>query len=384
MDCLPAQLSGAPRRMSKPLTSPILAPSQSPVLSASQASVGQPITPIQRLRIMAAGEWEEFILEWVDSLRSKYTDVHRSGSAGDLGRDVIGFKNGVNPQSHWDNYQCKHYSKPLSVADVVAEVGKLLYHASQREFSLPDEYFFVAPQGPSTALLKVLQKGTIKRELLERWDNACRTTILKGKIIELSAVQQTIDTFNFSSVTALAPLQIIAGHQATNFYTLRFGGGLPGRTLPIPKAPSSVQPEEHTYIRKLLDAYGEEKKASFPTIDSVKAGVPELAKHLDRSREQFFSAESLRTFSRDNVPTGMFEQLQSEIFDGVEEVYMDSGHSSGYQRVIKTVREARNLPITGNPLLGVMQTNDRAGICHQLANDGSMTWVHEKPEEKKL
>src|SRR5437870_1502976 len=48
----------------------------------------------------------------------------------------------------------------LSVADVVAEVGKLLYYASQGQFSLPDEYFFVAPQGPSTALIKCLQKGT--------------------------------------------------------------------------------------------------------------------------------------------------------------------------------------------------------------------------------
>ena len=35
------------------------------------------------------------------------------------------FKAGVNLLSAWDNYQCKHYAKPLSIADVVAELGKL-------------------------------------------------------------------------------------------------------------------------------------------------------------------------------------------------------------------------------------------------------------------
>ena len=363
-------------------TSPVQAPSNAVVLSASQALIGVPVPPIQRLRIMAAGEWEEFILEWVDSLRSKYTDVHRCGGAGDMGRDVIGFKAGVSPASPWDNYQCKHYNESLSVPDVVAELGKLLYHSSTGAFSLPDAYFFVAPQGPSTALLKVLQNGKLKEELLTRWEKSCRTKIAKDQAIELSTVRPTIDAFDFSHVTVVPPLRIIAGHQQTSYYRLRFGGGLPPRILPLPKPPAVVQPDEHVYIEKLLDAYAEEKKTRFPTVETVIAGAPELAKHLDHSREQFFSAESLRAFSRDNVPAGTFEQLQTEISDGVRDVYDDPTHASGYQRVIRTVREARLLPITGNPLIGVMQTNDRAGICHQLANDDKMTWVHEKPREK--
>lgn len=363
-------------------TTPVAQPAPQVPLNASQSTVGAPVKPLKRLRIMEDKEWEAFILEWIDSLRQKYTDVHQCGGGGDLGRDVIGFKAGVNPQSPWDNYQCKHYAQPLSVADVVAEVGKLLYHASRGEFSLPDEYFFVAPQGPSTALIKCVQKGTLKQELLSRWDKECSTTIAKGKTIPLAAVQSTIDAFDFSRVTALPPLRIIEGHQQTNYYTFRFGGGLPSRILPIPKPPASIQAEEHEYIKKLLAAYEDEKKTPFPTVAAVQAGAPELAKHLDRSREQFFSAESLRAFSRDNVPTGTFEELQCEIFDGVQDVYEDSSHTSGYQRVRKTVQQARLLPITGNPLLGVMHNNDRAGICHQLANGDQMTWVH-KPGDTK-
>jgi len=368
--------------MSKAHSAPVLAPSCQLVANASQAAVGVPVTPQQRLRIMSDSEWEEFVIEWVDSLRQKYTDVHRCGGKGDLGRDVIGFKAGVGPSSPWDNYQCKHYASALSVPNVIAEVGKLLYHTSQGEFSLPDDYFFVAPQGPGTELVKVLQKGTLKQELLNRWNTVCRTSITKGQSIELLTVQNVIDAFDFSRVSVLPTLRIIEGHQKTKYYPFRFGGGLPGRPMPIPKPPATIQENEIVYIKKLLDAYSDEEKSAFPTITALQAEAPRHVKHLDKSREQFFTAESLRTFSRDNVPPGTFENLQTEVFDGVQEVYDSEVHASGYQRVLKTVQKARDIAITGNPLIGVMHTNDRAGICHQLANDDKMTWVHQ-PEDKK-
>jgi hypothetical protein len=196
-------------------------------------------------------------------------------------------------------------------------------------------------------------------------------------------VQGTIDKFDFSRVSVVPPLKVIADHQNTEYYSIRFGGGLPSRLLPIPKPPTVLLANEHTYIQKLLDAYGEERKAAFPTVESVQTGAPDLGRHLNRSREEFFSAESLRTFSRDNVPDGTFEQLQSEIYDGVQDVYDDQSHKSGYQRVVQTVREARKIALTGNALVGVMHTNDRAGICHQLANDDKMTWVHDTQIQKK-
>ena len=90
----------------------VIAPPQLVVANASQAAIGLPITPLQRLRIMEAGEWEAFFLKWVDSLRPTYTDVHRCGGSGDLGRDVIGFKGPVGPTTPWDNYQCKPGEKP--------------------------------------------------------------------------------------------------------------------------------------------------------------------------------------------------------------------------------------------------------------------------------
>lgn len=356
------------------VTIQVPAPKAAAVLNASQASTGVAVPPIQRLQIMSAGDWEEFILEWVDSLRQQYNDVHRCGGKGDLGRDIIAFKTAIGPKAPWDNYQCKHYSKALSVADVVGEVGKLLYYASQGEFTLPDAYFFVTPRGPSTELLKSLQKGTLGEELITRWGQECRSRITKKSTIELSVVESILANFDFSRVTVLSPLQVIERHQKTKYYVFRFGGGLPNRSLPILKPPADFQPNETVYVRKLFDAYAEEKTTQFGTVDALEKRAPTLAQHLRRSREQFFSAESLRTFSRDNVPPGTFETLQDEIEDGVQEIY-NAEYSSGFQRVVKTVQKARDIAITGNPLIGVMRTNDRAGICHQLANDDRLTWV---------
>jgi hypothetical protein len=335
---------------------------------------------------MSAGEWEGFIHEWVDSLRQKYSDVQLYGGKGDMGCDIVGFKTTIGPDSPWDNYQCKHYAKPLSISDVVKEVGKLFYYASQGQLALPEHYYFVAPQGPGTELLNCLRKGTLKQELLKRWNTECRTKISASKTIELSTVMPTINAFDFSRITALSQLQIIEGHRQTRYYTLRFGGGLPNRELPIPKPPATFQENESVYIKKLVDAYADDQRRPFASVDDLNQAAPPLAKHLHRSREQFFSAESLQKFSRDNVPPGTFEHLQDEVFDGVQEVYEDETHASGYQRVLKTVQQARILQITGNPLIGVMHSNDRAGICHQLANDDRMTWVREttdgKPEDK--
>jgi hypothetical protein len=361
-------------------TTPLPEPSADASLNASRAAVGAPISPLRRLAIMEEDEWEEFILEWVDSMRANqtYVEVHRCGSKGDMGRDVIGFKGPVGPTTAWDNYQCKHYQKNLSVADTVKEFGKLCYYIAQGAFTAPDQYVFVTPKGQSTDLLKCIQGGTLRDEVIARWDKEVAPGITKTKVITLTpAIRAVIDAYDIATISVASPIKIIEDHRKTRYFVFRFGGGIPSRDLPIPKPPTEFQPQESSYIKKLFDAYADEKKTPFPTIAQLHQGAPELANHLDRSREQFFSAESLRAFSRDNVQKGTFERLQDELHDGIQEVYHDDQHTSGYRRAVKTVQKARDIQLTSNPLLGVLLTNDRAGICHQLANDDKLTWVRE-------
>ena len=126
-------------------------PAQSVVLPADIAAAGPAIPDLERLRIMSPIEWEDFILEWAHSLKSKYQLVEKCGGAGDMGRDVVAYQ--TNGQTDpWDNYQCKHYDHPLLPSDVWCELGKLCYYTHVGEYTLPHAYYFVSPQGAGNKL----------------------------------------------------------------------------------------------------------------------------------------------------------------------------------------------------------------------------------------
>jgi hypothetical protein len=100
----------------------------------------------------------------------------------------------------------------------------------------------------------------------------------------------------------------------------------------------------------------------------------DLREHFHDARVEFYSAEGLRTFSRDTLPQGEFEKLQDEVHSGIKDD-VRGAHADGYQRVLAVVRTARALQLTSNPLTTRIHTRDRGGICHQLANDGKVRWV---------
>jgi hypothetical protein len=109
-------------------------------------------------------------------------------------------------------------------------------------------------------------------------------------------------------------------------------------------------------------------------LDITSSSKPELIKHLLRQRERFYSAESLRVFARDTVPPGTFDKLQCEILDGVIDI-SENTHRDGLARMNEVISQSTHIALTSNPLVTVIHTKDRQGICHQLANEGKLTWV---------
>ena len=181
-----------------------------------------------------------------------------------------------------------------------------------------------------------------------------------------------VDAFDFSIIKRISPLTIIEQHKKGPFHLTRFGGGLPDRE-PHEPPPPDITNQEARYVQQLLEAYGERLGQILADIADLK-GDATLLDHFKRSREHFYWAEALRNFSRDHLPPGEFERLQSEIHDGVIDV-ANQNHADGYERVVRTTREARLIQITGHPLSDCLHSNDRSGICHQLANDDRLTWV---------
>jgi hypothetical protein len=254
------------------------------------------------------------------------------------------------------------------------EIGKCLWHASQDRFRPPRKYYFMAPKDCGMTLKKLLLNVTeLKAELFAKWDKWCASSITSTQTIALEGpLGAYADAFDFSIFTFKPTLEVIDEHRKTPYHVARFGGGLPDR----PDAegpPPDPAPEESRYLRQLMDAYGDHKKTT--VLDhAALATWPELAKHYRRQREFFYHAESLRTFARDNVPPGTFEDLQEEVYDGVVEIEA-APHPDALARLNAVTQAATHLYITANGLISVTKIKDKRGICHQLANQDRLQWV---------
>lgn len=348
-------------------------PAPPPGLAADVVASGLPVHPEDRIKLFSDKQWELFVQEWVDSLEDQYDLVERCGSAGDMGRDVIARVKGDN--GAWDNYQCKHYKESLKPSEIWIELGKLAYYTLKGEYTYPRRYFFIAPLGAGTKLSNLLKKPeALRAGLLANWDKECRERITKIEAVECDeAMKAHIASLNFSIFEATPVLRIIDAHRKTRWYVARFGGGLPAR--PDPLAPPAIPAANETvFVGELRRAYADHLKKDVNEIDKDLVGHDNLAGHFADARIEFYSAESLRTFSRDTLPPGEFEKLQDEVHAGIKDDLRDDC-PDGYRRVVAVVKTARLLPLAGQPLNGRIHTRDRGGICHQLANDQKVRWV---------
>jgi hypothetical protein len=253
-------------------------------------------------------------------------------------------------------------------------MAALPVYTRRGDYTYPRRYYFIAPQGAGTKLSNLLKKpDDLRAGLVTNWDAYCRAAITSTQTVELdAALKAHIAALDFSTFDATPPLRIIDGHSRTRWHVARFGGGLPPR--PTPEAPP-IEPgdTETAFVRELLNAYSDHLKPPVNGIGDL-AKADDLREHFGDSRLEFYSAESLRTFSRDTLPPGEFEKLQDEVHSGIrDEVRGD--HADGYRRVVAVVKTARTLPLGGHALHGRMAVRDHGGICHQLANDGRVRWV---------
>lgn len=354
----------------KPIPQP---PAPSLALAGDIVASGPPVHPEDRVRLFSPDQWERFVQEWVDSLRSEYELVERCGGAGDMGRDVIATVKGG--KGAWDNYQCKRYDKALTPSDVWVELGKLAYYTLKGEYSYPRQYYFVSPRGVGPKLSNLLKKPhKLKFDLLANWEKACRTEITKTEVVECNAAMKAhIAKLDFSIFKTKPLLRILEEHAKTRWHVAQFGGGLPAR--PDPSAPPTVPAaSEAVFVGELRLAYAQHLKQDVKDLDAGLASRDDLREHFHDARVEFYSAEGLRTFSRDTLPQGEFDKLQDEVHSGIKDD-VRAVHADGYQRVLAAVKTARALQLTSNPLTTRIHTRDRGGICHQLANDGKVRWV---------
>lgn len=345
-----------------------------PTVSAGTVEQGPSIPAIERIKLFSNSQWEEFTLEWAHSLKKEYTHVEKCGGAGDMGRDVIATT--ASAEQHY--FQCKHYDRPLTPTTAWVELGKLVYYSHQGDYDYPDRYFFVAPQGIGTKLSNALRDPVaLKAELKKQWDDKCLKKITSKNSVQLTTkLESYLDGLDFGIFAAVQPLQLIEDHASTRWHVARFGGGLPLR--PEPKTPPQIpSKEEINYVRELLDAYGDHLSRSLNKVGDLSTTSQAealLLEHFNDARTEFYSAESLRVFSRDTLPQGEFGKLQGEVHHGIKDE-LRAAHADGYARVLGVIKVARQLQFSAHPLQSAVTVRDRGGICHQLANERKVRWV---------
>ena len=335
---------------------------------------GVPIPKPTRVKFFSPEEWEVFTEECASSLEHTYTHIRRVGGSGDMGVDIAGFCSDQRFEGVWDNFQCKRYDHALRPSDIWVEIGKIIYYSYKKEYVPPRYHYFIGSQGIGTSLEKLLGNPTkLRSQMIENWDQHCLNGITSTQSIHLITEFKTyFDNFDFTIFSSKSVVELIEIHSQTPFHSVRFGGGLPVRPNPT-QPPVDPTKEESRYIRYMLDAYGDSLGKNLSDVSTLESYSP-MKSHYLRQREYFYHAESLKNFARDTVPEGTFSSLQEEIYHGIIDTCEDT-HTNGFERMKATVKQATEIAITSNPLVTSIKTQDRQGICHQLANDDRLKWV---------
>ncbi|WP_141757702.1 ABC-three component system protein [Rothia sp. HMSC065D02] len=331
---------------------------------------GPPVTPKQRVYWYDPAEWEEFIREWVTSL--KYQQIKRMGGSNDHGVDVAGFKTDRGFEGPWDCYQGKHYNRPLEPSDAFSEILKVFRAVHDGYYTMPQRYAFLAPKGCGPSLNRLLSQPSKLRTKFIDWVNQ-----KKGSASDLEDIRDDIlklvrDT-EFNCFQSVELEDMIKDHSKTSYHVARFGGPLPTRKPYDGNVPEDVETREARYIDQLIEVYRENNPDENLSPDTISSHN-EHGSHFRRQRESFYSAEALRLYARDSVPEGTFEDLQNDIYSGVIEI-AEEVHQTGRERLTAVLTAAGKLDLQAHKLISVSRIDDRKGICHQLANEDRLIWV---------
>jgi ABC-3C protein len=343
--------------------------------TATQVGSGMAFPVADLIQTFKPEVWEDFTEEWAYSQQKKYAEIVRYTGAGDMGLDILCFETTKNFEGPWDNVQCKRYACELKPTQVWVELGKIIYYSFIGEYPPPRNYYFAASKGLGLKLKKLLTKPPeLKAKLIENWDGYCKKKITDTKEIPLEgALLAYLGKFDFSIFKMIPVAQMIRDHANTVFYARRFGTASFPERPPIVPPPNEVQAGESRYVKQLFEAYSERLAVQL-SDPSHLTKYPEMEEHFNRSREVFYHAESLRNFPRDSVDPGAFDAIREEIYHGCVDVY-DMDYKDGLTRIRSTVSHAGILSPSCNALCIRVQTQDKQGLCHHLANEGKFIWV---------
>ena len=135
------------------------------------------------------------------------------------------------------------------------------------------------------------------------------------------------------------------------------------------------------YIHALCEVYAEQLAKD--VTPKTTGELPEnLQQHLKRQREAYFDAKSIERSVRDAFVDGerQFAALKDDAYDGIEMVYFDEDHETGYVRLREVLKKITDTELAKSNLInikGFITNKTRKGVCHILVDDARIkSWVN--------
>ena len=335
-------------------------------------SDGINILPEDKLQLFDDKKFEKFIESWAYSCKkSVYQNVKRSGGANDKGIDII-----CNQDSVCHIYQCKKYKTKLAPTDMYPDFAKLVYYTYKGFYKIPEKYYIVSTNGVGPKLSALLTNKQLGIELINNWEDYCKTKITKNENILLTDdLKKYINSFNFDIVSELNIKKVIEEFESSKYYTYFFGIKILKRP-PIQNPPNTIQANESAYTRKLLDAY---QSADQSVIKDSQILKPNYKKHFEYQRNCFYSAESLKVFTeRSFYDERLFKNFQNQILVPVESSILIKSYKNGLEKLNDAIEISRTTDIKDHPLQNIITSLDKIGVLHQNANDEEdFRWVND-------
>lgn len=338
---------------------------------------GLPVNKQNRLALFSADEFERFTLEWATGYLRKQENVDEvqwRGGAGDKGRDVIVWLDAPNIKPRrWRLFQCKRYDTNLGLSKAGIEIAKVLYYSFKGDYTVPESYHFVTHKGVTSPFQDLLDDpAKLMAEILSTWDDYSNSITSLKTLSLTDDLKKYIEDFNFSIFRAKQPDELLNEHAKTEYHLVVFGAPLIDRPAPL-QPPSVVAETEARYIEQLYDVISAHIKIKVSCVPDFEHSKYHTAL-FTRSRLTFYSAEGLFELARDQFAIAeLFDSLLTEFGDGLFYSYTEP-EDDPIKRLKKTVQAAQILQLGSHPLSHHMNSKDREGMCHQLANKDLLNW----------
>lgn len=326
---------------------------------------------------LSDSELEDLVKKWLARLKGDYHGFERPTASADMGRDAVGFLSAQRYDGEWHNFQCKHLKSPLGSGEFAVELGKIFYYAGAGEFTLPTRYVFVSPNSAVRPVKKMIDRPSlIGSFLVENWDRYCSKAISKAVCPLTPEIEAAIAAYDFSKVELWKASELVEqSHMRAIMYEhIDIDPGEAPRMRDC-DVPAELSEDERPYVGQLVAVFAEASGIAFQDHSQVAADA-KYGPQIILARRRYLERNGFRRHFRDNLPAAQIDAVDDDVHLTVIDRYHAMDAAPLYSRLTEVMTVASTAPITGalgrhNRVTAAV----RQGVCHHLANTGTMPWA---------